>query len=122
MSDQDNKKEKDKKSFFGDFMFRGIRPNKMSLFDGLPKGRINLFSRRRTEPESLPSIPPESLPSIPIEEPEKEEKIQPAAKVKKTSKGINMKCYETISGNYILTRGWDGNNMWVFRMRKRRKK
>jgi hypothetical protein len=31
----------------------------------------------------------------------------------------NVKLYETISGNYIITRGWDGNNMWVFKIRRK---
>jgi hypothetical protein len=31
----------------------------------------------------------------------------------------NVKLFETISGNYIITRGWDGNNMWVFKIRRK---
>ncbi|MDQ1002331.1 hypothetical protein QFZ28_002731 [Neobacillus niacini] len=31
----------------------------------------------------------------------------------------SVKLYETISGNFIITRGWDGNNMLVYKMRRR---
>lgn len=31
----------------------------------------------------------------------------------------NIKLYETISGNFIITRGWDGNNMLVYKTRRK---
>lgn len=31
----------------------------------------------------------------------------------------SVQLYETISGNFIITRGWDGNNMLVYKIRRR---
>jgi hypothetical protein len=31
----------------------------------------------------------------------------------------SVRLYETISGNFIITRGWDGNNMQVYKMRRK---
>lgn len=30
-----------------------------------------------------------------------------------------IKIHETISGNYIISRGWDGNNMLVYKIRRK---
>jgi len=31
----------------------------------------------------------------------------------------SVRLHETISGNFIISRGWDGNNMQVYKMRRR---
>lgn len=31
----------------------------------------------------------------------------------------SVRLYESISGNYIITRGWDGNNMLMYKMRRK---
>jgi hypothetical protein len=61
----------------------------------------------------------EEIEKSPIKVTEEDSKPQKKKKSKVTSDPKKVKLYETISGNYIITRGWDGNNMWVFRMRKK---
>jgi hypothetical protein len=89
-----NQTKEGKKSKFDSFMFWG------------------LGSRRRKSHS-------EEIEKSPIKVTEEDSKVQKKKKSKVTSSPGKVKLYETISGNYIITRGWDGNNMWVFRMRKK---
>lgn len=43
----------------------------------------------------------------------------PPKKNSNTSGPNNVKLYDTISGNHIISRGWDGNNMGVFKIRRK---
>ena len=38
---------------------------------------------------------------------------------RKPSTPNSVKLYDSISGNYIITRGWDGTNMWVYQIRRK---
>ncbi|MEH6996695.1 hypothetical protein V7075_29010 [Neobacillus drentensis] len=62
----------------------------------------------------------EVIDEIPITIEDEESKEQPP---KKSSNNIsspsNVKHFDTISGNHIISRGWDGNNMWEFKIRRK---
>lgn len=55
----------------------------------------------------------------PIKIEEEEEIVHPPKKSSNTSGHNNVKLYDTISGNHIISRGWDGNNMGVFKIRRK---
>ncbi|TDL75566.1 hypothetical protein E2R56_07140 [Rhodococcus qingshengii] len=46
-------------------------------------------------------------------------KEQPQKQSSNTSSPSNVKHFDTISGNHIISRGWDGNNMWEFKIRRK---
>jgi hypothetical protein len=46
-------------------------------------------------------------------------KEQPQKQSSNTSSHSNVKHFDTISGNHIISRGWDGNNMWEFKIRRK---
>ena len=41
------------------------------------------------------------------------------ATTRKASKPQNLRCKNTISGIFIISRYWDDNNMWEFRVRRK---
>jgi hypothetical protein len=46
-------------------------------------------------------------------------KEQPSKKNSNTTSPSNVKQFDTISGNHIISRGWDGNNMWEYKTRRK---
>jgi hypothetical protein len=89
-----NQKSDDKKSIFDSFKFWGQVPrhsNSLGVdIDTSPKKTIDDDSTDQSPKKKLDNSSPD-----------------------------NVKLYETISGNYIITRGWDDNNMWVFKIRRK---
>ena len=92
---------------FGDFMFRGFRPRP-----------FNFLNRKEME---MPVMDMEKKHDRLLENHDNPKKtdINQKNNFPKEQKPSSLKFYNTISGNFILTRGWEGNNMSIFRMRKR---
>jgi hypothetical protein len=87
-----NQSSDEKKSVFDSFKFWGQVPrhrNSHSV-DIIPKESIDDNSTDQSPQEKLDNSSPD-----------------------------NVKLYETISGNYIITRGWDDNNMMLFKIRRK---
>jgi hypothetical protein len=91
--------EKGRISGFRDFMFK------------------ELGKRRKNTSED--HITPESNSSRSENIPENNVSSSQNSKRKQTSKSSNIKCYDTISGNYLIRRSWDGNNMVEFFIRRK---
>lgn len=45
---------------------------------------------------------------------------KPSRKKRKNDHTNNTKSFNSVSGNHILTRGWEGNNMSVYRVRRKK--
>ncbi|PAE44270.1 hypothetical protein [Bacillus sp. 7884-1] len=61
----------------------------------------------------------EVIDEIPIKIESEDSKEQPQKQSSNTSSPSNVKHFDTISGNHIISRGWDGNNMWEFKIRRK---
>ncbi|MFP7298172.1 hypothetical protein [Neobacillus niacini] len=57
---------------------------------------------------------PEIIQTIDSIDPAPKEKID-----KSSFSSSNVKLYETISGHFIITRGWEDNNMSVYKIRRK---
>ncbi|MFJ5762096.1 hypothetical protein ACIQAA_23835 [Neobacillus sp. NPDC093182] len=101
----------------GDFM--PDKNERRSIFDS-----FKFWGHRPEHRDSL-SADIENSPTITIEDVATDKTIEdvaadvtPKEKRDESNPG-SVKLYETISGNFIITRGWDGNNMLVYKMRRR---
>ncbi len=81
-------KEKDEKFDFGKFMFGDL---------GLRRRKSPILNDIESSANTL-----EESPEIP----------------QKSSKPQNLKCKNTVSGKFIISRYWDDNNMCEFRARR----
>jgi hypothetical protein len=92
----------------GDFM--ADKNQKRSIFDSFK------FWGHRPKHRDSQSAVIEKSPTITIED---------AATNSTTEEKRNelipnsLRLYETISGNYIISRGWDGNNMLIYKIRRK---
>jgi hypothetical protein len=102
----------EKRSIFDSFKFLGHRPEYRNFLSiDIEKGS------KMTEIEDTNEQTPELSPIKTIVQ---EDLTDHTPKEKLDSlTPSHIKLYETISGNFIITRGWDGNNMLVYRMRRK---
>jgi hypothetical protein len=92
----------------GDYM--ADKNQKRSIFDS-----FKFWGQRPKQKDSL-DVDIEKKPTITTED----AATNHTPKVKwDVSNPSSLRLYETISGNYIITRGWDGNNMLVYTMRRK---
>jgi hypothetical protein len=102
----------EKRSIFDSFKFWGHRSkhrNFLSIdIETVPK---------MTEIEDTKEQTPE-LSALRTKEEEDLTHDSPKAKIDRSTPS-HIKIYETISGNYIISRGWDGNNMLVYKIRRK---
>lgn len=111
-----NQLTEEKRSIFDSFKFWGHRP----------KHRDSLRVDIEKSPENAKTD--ESTNHTPIEkwiesdqqntQENESTKHTPEEKWDETNPS-SVRLYETISGNYIITRGWDGNNMLVYKTRRK---
>jgi len=102
----------EKKSIFDSVKFWGHKSkqrNYLSInIEAVPK-MIEIEDTQEQTPELSPLM-----------EKVQKDSTQDTPKVKKDhSTPSHIKIYETISGNYIISRGWDGNNMLVYKIRRK---
>lgn len=96
----------------GDFIIDKdqLSQKKSSIFDS-----FKFWGHRQKYRDSL-SEDIDKSPTITIED----TSTTPAPKEKLDESNPNsVRLYETVSGNFIITRGWDGNNMLVYKMRRK---
>lgn len=105
----------DKRSEFGGFMLPNSSTKQKNILDFIPdKPEKNLeveAAKPKPKPDSLEvsDFAHKELPKKPIQENRKKEKPN------------NFKSIDTVSGNYVLSRGWENSNMSVFRSKKKKK-
>jgi hypothetical protein len=93
----------ERRSIFDSLKFWGHRPNlKDSLSEDIEKSPIIMIEDLATD-NTIEDVETADSPK------EKRDESNPSS----------VRLYETISGNFIITRGWDGNNMLVYKMRRR---
>jgi hypothetical protein len=102
---------------FGGFMLPNSNTRKRNILDFIPskpqKEQKNLnveATQIQTTSESL-----EVSDSL-----HKERSKKPIQEFEKKEKQNSIKSINTVSGNYILSRGWESSNMSVFRSKKRK--
>jgi hypothetical protein len=104
-------------SIFDSFKFWGHRPNlKDSLSEDIEKNPIIMIEDLATDNtfEDLATdnlATDNSIEDVETDDTPKEKRDE--------SNPSSVRLYETISGNFIITRGWDGNNMQVYKMRRK---
>jgi hypothetical protein len=98
----------------GDFITdkNQLSEKKTSIFDS-----FKFRGHRRKHGNSL-SEDIDKSPTITIEE-DTSTNHTPNEKWVVESNPSSVRLHETISGNFIITRGWDGNNMLVYKMRRK---
>lgn len=101
----------------GDFM--ADKNQSKSIFDSLKFwGQRPRYRALSTDLESSPTITIEDVaPDNTIEDRTAED--TPKEKWDEVNSG-SVKLYETMSGHSIITRGWDGNNMMIYKIRRRK--
>jgi hypothetical protein len=99
-------------SIFDSFKFWGHRPNlKDSLSPDIEKSPIIIIEDLATDNTIGNLATDTTIEDIENDDSPKEKRDE--------SNPSSVRLYETISGNFIITRGWDGNNMLVYKMRRR---
>ena len=125
-----NQISEEKGSIFDSFKFWGHRPKhrdslsveienspKMTEIEDTKEQTLELSPIETKKQEDSKDQTPELSP---IETKAQEDSIDHTPKKKIDSpSSSNVKIHETISGNNIITRGWDGNNMLVFKTRRK---
>jgi hypothetical protein len=101
----------------GDFM--ADKNQSKSIFDS-----FKFWGQRPRHRDSL-SKEIENSPTITIEDVAVDHTIEdrtagdtPKEKRDEVNSG-SVKLYETMNGSFIITRGWDGNNMMLYKIRRR---
>jgi hypothetical protein len=108
----------EKRSIFDSFKFWGHRSKHRNFLS------IDIETGpKMTEIEDTKEQTPELSPLRPKEEEEEEEEEDlthdsPKVKIDRSTPS-HIKIQETISGNYIISRGWDGNNMLEYKIRRK---
>jgi hypothetical protein len=106
-ADKNQSSDDDKKSIFDSFKFWGQVPrHRNSHSVDINKSPQKTIDDDSTDQSPIKTIDDDSSDQSPIE------KLD-------NSSPDNVKLYETISGNYIITRGWDDNNMMLFKIRRK---
>ncbi|MEH7180411.1 hypothetical protein [Neobacillus vireti] len=108
------------------------RKSRQSIFDSSKFWGHKKSLNKDTEISPAMTIKDESLEQLP-EIIEKEDSIEHHPKVtvindsieqipennRELSKPDDVKLYESISGNFIISKGWDGTNMSVYKIRRK---
>lgn len=98
---------------FGGFMLPNSSTKQRNILDFIPdKPEKNLeVEATKPKPDSLEvsDFAHKELPKKPVQENRKKEKPN------------NFKSIDTVSGNYVLSRGWESSNMTVFRSKRKKK-
>ncbi|MDQ0970751.1 hypothetical protein QFZ31_000629 [Neobacillus niacini] len=101
-----------RRSIFDSLKFWGHRPNlKDSLSADIEKSPIIMIEDLATDNTIGNLATDNSIEDVETDDSPKEKRDE--------SNPSSVRLYETISGNFIITRGWDGNNMLVYKMRRR---
>jgi hypothetical protein len=103
----------EKRSIFDSFKFWGHRSKHSNFLS------IDIETGpKMTEIEDTMEQTPELSPLRTKEEEEDLNHDSPKVKIGRVTPS-HIKIHETISGNYIISRGWDGNNMLVYKIRRK---
>ncbi|NYE04115.1 hypothetical protein F4694_000859 [Bacillus niacini] len=120
----------ERRSIFDSFKFWGHRPNlKDSLSPDIEKSPIimiedlatdNTFEDLATDNTFEDLATDNTIGNLATDNTIEDVETADSPKEKRDeSNPSNVRLYETISGNFIITRGWDGNNMQVYKMRRK---
>lgn len=102
-----------KRSIFDSFKFWGHRSKQRNFLT------IDIETGpKMTEIEDTKEQTPELSPLRTKEEELDLTHDSPKVKIDRSTSS-HIKIHETISGNYIITRGWDGNNMLEYKIRRK---
>ncbi|MFB3163387.1 hypothetical protein ABLO26_18720 [Neobacillus sp. 179-J 1A1 HS] len=108
-------------SIFDSFKFWGHRPNlKDSLSPDIEKSPIIIIEDLATDNTFEDLATDHTIGNLATDTTIEDIENDDSPKEKRDeSNPISVRLYETISGNFIITRGWDGNNMLVYKTRRR---
>lgn len=95
---------------FGGFMHRNLGSPRRNILDVIPDKPQNDIEVEVTKSETQ---------EVSVTK-HKEQSEKPSQKNKKIEKPKNIKSIDTVSGNYMLSRGWEDSNMSVFRSKRKK--
>jgi hypothetical protein len=99
-------------SIFDSSKFWGHRPKlKDSLSADIEKSPTIMIEDVATDNTIEVVVPDDTFEDVVTDDTPKEKRDE--------SNPSSVRLHETISGNFIISRGWDGNNMQVYKMRMR---
>jgi hypothetical protein len=102
----------ERKSIFDSFKFWGHRPKlRDALSADIEKSPTIMIEDMATDNTIEDVATDDTVEDVAIEDTPKEKADE--------SNPSSVSLYNTISGNLIISRGWDGNNMQVYKTRRR---
>jgi hypothetical protein len=102
----------ERKSIFDSFKFWGHRPKfRDALSADIEKSPTIMIENMATDNTIEDVATDDTVEDVAIEDTPKEKAEE--------SNPSSVSIYNTISGNLIISRGWDGNNMQVYKTRRR---
>ncbi|MFB3167014.1 hypothetical protein P5G62_007810 [Neobacillus sp. 179-C4.2 HS] len=102
----------ERKSIFDSFKFWGHRPKLRDALSADIEKRPTIIIEDMATDNTIEDVATDdTIEDVAIEDTPKEKADE--------SNPSSVSLYNTISGNLIISRGWDGNNMQVYKTRRR---